>query len=76
MTIESQHPAGSVVPMKPQAADADTECRFVSRDEFRDLSISIKELIRWDDPQNSIRGLFDPETGTRYAIAEGNLFNN
>jgi hypothetical protein len=72
MVTESPSPARIQVVL-PRSVNA-TDCRFVDRDEFCQLAISNKTLLRCDDPENSTRGLFDPATGIRYAIAEGNLF--
>ena len=53
---------------------ANTDCRLVDREEYCRLAISNQSLVRCDDPASSTRGLFDPVTGVRYAITEGNLF--
>lgn len=63
---------------KPQSSlpcpTAGLDCRFIDREEYCRLAISNQSLVRWDDAANSTRGLFDPVSGIRYAIAEGNLF--
>lgn len=53
---------------------ASVDCRMIDREEYCRMAISNQTLVRWDDAANSMRGLFDPHTGIRYAIAEGNLF--
>lgn len=60
-------------PSLPRQA-ASTDCRIIDREEYCRLAISNQSLVRSDDAANSTRGLFDPVTGIRYAIAEGNLF--
>lgn len=70
----TESPSRKRIPLSlPRQAET-TDCIFVDRDEYCELAISNQSLIRWDDPANCIRGLFDPATGIRYAIAEGNLF--
>ena len=63
-----------LLPAGHSQVDETFDCRFIDREEYCRLAISNRILVRWDDPENAIRGLFDPATGIRYAIAEGNLF--
>jgi len=73
--VESDQPSWHVVPSAAAGADSETfDAKFVDREEYVQLAISNKNLVRWDDPENDTRGLFDPATGIRYAIAESLLF--
>jgi hypothetical protein len=47
---------------------------FVRRDEFCQLLLSYKKLIRSDEPAARIRGLLDVESGERYLIEQEKLF--
>jgi hypothetical protein len=47
---------------------------FVHRDEFCELLLSFKKLIRSDEPGMSVRGLLDVESGERYLIEQEELF--
>jgi hypothetical protein len=48
--------------------------RFVHREEFCDLLLSFKKLVRSDEPAVRIRGLMDVESGERYLIEHEELF--
>ena len=48
--------------------------RFVERDEFCELLLSCKKLIRSDEPSARLRGLLDVESGERYLIEQEELF--
>jgi hypothetical protein len=48
--------------------------RFVARDEFCDLLLSFKKLTRSDEPDMSVRGLLDVQSGQRYLIEQEKLF--
>jgi hypothetical protein len=50
------------------------DCRFVEQDEFCDLLVGFKKLIRSDEAAVSIRGLLDPQTHARFLIEEEKLF--
>ena len=47
---------------------------FVRRDEFFQLLLSFKKLVRSDEPSARIRGLLDVESGERYLIEQEELF--
>jgi len=47
-----------------------SNCRFVDANEFGCLAISPRRLYRADVARAGLRGLFEPETGRRYFIAE------
>ena len=70
----TESPSRHVLPAGHTQLDETFDCKFIDREEYCRLAISNRILLRWDDPVKSIRGLFDPATGIRYAIAEGNLF--
>jgi hypothetical protein len=46
---------------------------FVHRDEFCQLLLSSRKLIRADEPGGRIRGLLDVESGKRYLIEQDKL---
>ena len=75
MDPESQEGADFIPNLPGGGQDlSDVNTKFIDREEYARLAISNLFLTRWDDPNSSTRGLFDPRTGIRYAIAEGNLF--
>lgn len=47
---------------------------FVHRDEFCELLLSYKKLIRLDEPAVGVRGLLDVESGERFLIEQEKLF--
>jgi hypothetical protein len=47
---------------------------FVRRDEFCQLLLSFKKLVRSDEPARHIRGLLDVTSGVRYLIKQEELF--
>jgi hypothetical protein len=47
---------------------------FVHRDEFCQLLLSFKKLVRSDEPSVRFRGLLDVESGERYLIEQEELF--
>lgn len=47
---------------------------FVHRDQFCELLLSKKKLIRSDEPGICIRGLLDVESGERFVIEQEKLF--
>lgn len=47
---------------------------FVRREEFCELLLSTRKVVRSDEPGGSIRGLLDLETGKRYLIEQEALF--
>jgi hypothetical protein len=47
---------------------------FVHRDEFCQLLLSFKKLVRSDEPSVRFRGLLDIESGERYLIEQEELF--
>ena len=71
MFYESQLPQAGIA-LQQAIKEADVE--IVDRERYTKLSISNKELVRADDPENNMRGLFDPREKIRYLISEGNLF--
>ena len=73
--VESDQPSRHALPGSSHL-DETFDVKFVDREEYLRLAISNNILRRWDDTENGIRSLFDPATGIRYAIAEGNLFRN
>jgi hypothetical protein len=46
----------------------------VGPEEFCELAISLRNLVRCDDKAVGLRGLKDVETGERFLIAEKELF--
>jgi hypothetical protein len=46
---------------------------FLRPSEFVTLATSRQKLVRADDPRLGIRGLVDPETGTRYFVEDSRL---
>lgn len=51
--------------------------KLVDADEFAELAISCaRRLVRCDDPEAGLRGLFDPETGERFVISERELLQH
>ncbi|OGJ56256.1 hypothetical protein A3D88_04070 [Candidatus Peribacteria bacterium RIFCSPHIGHO2_02_FULL_52_16] len=71
MSSESQLPQAGIA-LQQAIEEADVE--IVDRERYTKLSISNKALVRADDPENNMRGLFDPREKIRYLISEGNLF--
>lgn len=49
------------------------DCRFVGPREYCKLLISTKHLERCDEQMLGIRGVFDPQSGTRFLIEEEEL---
>ena len=49
-------------------------CRFVDPEEYRQLLVSSRQLLRADEPGARLRGLVDPSTGTRFMTEEERLF--
>ena len=47
--------------------------RFVEAEQFVNLLVSRKKLIREDDKEAGIRGLFEPATGKSFFIEEEKL---
>jgi hypothetical protein len=47
-----------------------TRSEFVQRDEFCELLLSSRRMIRADEPDVNLRGLVDLETGTRFLIKQ------
>lgn len=52
------------------------ESHFVHRDEFCELLLSFKKLVRSDEPAVRVRGLLDVESGARYLIEQEELFGS
>lgn len=51
------------------------KCRFVDANEFLELAVSSKVVLRRDDNVGAgLRGLFNPTTGERFLIEEKHLF--
>jgi hypothetical protein len=50
--------------------------KFVPREEFCDLLLSCKKLVRSDEPHVSVRGLLDVHSGERYLIEQEKLFTS
>ena len=48
-------------------------CRFVDSEEFCQLLLGFRKLIRADETALMIRGLLDVETGTRFFIEQEKL---
>ena len=59
-----------------QPVQGDPELRFVERDEFCQLLLSSRRLVRSDDRAANIRGLLDLEMGVRFLIKEDKLFHD
>ena len=55
------------------ARQQQAECIFVSRDEFCQLMLSYRKLVRSDEPGSRMRGLLDVESGERYLIEQEQL---
>ena len=49
------------------------ECRFVDSDEFCSLLLGFRRLVRADEAALEVRGLLDPDTGTRFLIEQEKL---
>lgn len=47
---------------------------FVHRDEYFELLLGFKKMIRSDEPGVSVRGLLDVESGERFLIEQEELF--
>jgi hypothetical protein len=47
---------------------------FVERDEYFELLLSTRKLVRSDEPAVGVRGLLDVESGKRYLIKQEQLF--
>jgi hypothetical protein len=47
---------------------------FVQRDEFCKLLLSLRRMVRSDEPAVHLRGLLDLETGKRFLIEQEKLF--
>lgn len=54
--------------------DQDIRCTYVGADEFQELMLSRRELVRTDDRANGIRGLLDPSQRVKYLIRERDLY--
>ena len=52
----------------------DEGLKVVERDEFCQLLVGFRNLVRCDDARNGLWGLLDPVTGERYVIPESDLF--
>lgn len=48
-------------------------CRFVESDEFCQLLLGFRKLVRADETALKIRGLLDVETGVRFFIEQEKL---
>ncbi len=51
-----------------------SEFTFVQREEFCNLLLSARRMVRSDEPDVRMRGLLDMETGTRFLIEQEKLF--
>ena len=51
-----------------------TNCRFVDPEEFRDLLVSRRKLIRADEPDANMHGLMDPSSEVRFLVEAERLF--
>jgi len=51
------------------------ETRLVEADEFFRMLTSNRQLVRVDQPQAMLRGLFDPEQGLQFIVEEEKLRN-
>jgi hypothetical protein len=49
---------------------------FVQREEFCELLLSNRRLVRSDERSIHIRGLLDPETGERFLIEQERLMSS
>ena len=47
---------------------------YVERDEFCRLLLSVRSMVRSDEPAVDLRGLLDLETGKRFLIKQETLF--
>ena len=70
---------GSLTPADAVEAGRDTlrteaDGVFVDRDAFCHLLVSRQSLVRCDDAAANLRGVLEPETGTRYLIESERLF--
>ena len=50
--------------------------KFVPREEFCELLLSCKKLVRSDEPGVSLRGLLDVKSGEQYLIEQEKLFSS
>lgn len=46
----------------------------VDSQQYSSMLISNQELVRCDAPEKRVRGLYDPQSRTRFFIAETHLF--
>lgn len=51
------------------------EIRLVEADEFCRMLTSNRQLVRVDQPEAMLRGLFDPEQGLQFMVEEEKLRN-
>ena len=49
------------------------DCRFVDSQEFCELLVGFKRLVRSDEKELQLRGLLDLDTGVRYLIDQNHL---
>ncbi len=51
-------------------------CRFIPFDQFCRLATSRMSLVRRDEPDAALLGLFDTEAGVQYVTEEENLLSH
>lgn len=64
------------MPIAAELLQPGENCKFVDVEEFCNLAVSRRNLIRCDETEIPVRGLLDPQTGVRYLIEEADLFQN
>ena len=57
-----------------EAQRAGANFTFVQREEYCNLLLSTRRMVRSDEPGHHIRGLLDLETGMRFLIEQEKLF--
>ncbi len=68
--------AASRIQALRQQKRAEPNHQFVDPYEFQELAVSMRRLVRADDPDAALRGLLDLDTGTCFLTEEERLFRN
>jgi len=61
MRVDDTHER-ALTPKLPSRRD----CTVLSAEEYLELVVSRRHLLRADDPEGALLGLLDPQTGRRY----------
>lgn len=59
--------------LRREAMISRDEFRLIPADEFCEMMVSKRQLIRVDHPELMLRGLLDPEQGLQFVVEEENL---